>query len=302
MQVHHSENQKHHNEKSDQVIETTNLMIPGPAGRLSVRTKGLGSKPKDVLILVQASNMSGQMGYDFSFPGGENYSMMDALVRAGIGAVTFSIRGYALSDPPADPFSVQTEQAIEDTEAVVDWVRNQGFARPHMLGFSWGGRIAGRYVEKHAELVDRLVLMDPARGGNAPTLPAPTDPWWYNTFEFFKDRLEADFTDQDARTALAMRMSTEELKAPNGIRMEGAIGSPTPIDPTAITRPTMMLYGVGAAKAPYMQSGLERMEFFKQLATDDKAFVIIPGCGDYAHLQRPRARIYKAVIDFLKQG
>ena len=116
------------------MAEAKNLMIPGPIGRLSVRTKGLTPKPKHVLILCQASNMSGQMCYDFGFHGSQHYSMMDAMVEAGIGAVTFSIRGYALSDPPADPFSVQTDQAIEDLAAVVDWVRDQGHARPHLLG------------------------------------------------------------------------------------------------------------------------------------------------------------------------
>ena len=281
------------------MAEARNLMIPGPVGRLSVRTKGLAAKPKHVLVLCQGSNCSGQMGYDFSFPAGKNYSLMDALVEAGIGAVTFSIRGYALSDAPEDPFTVQTDQAIEDLAAVLDWVRDQGFPLPHLLGWSWGGRITGRYVEQHPDRVDRLVLMDPALGGNPVIPPAPNDPWWENTYDYYIDRLEAEYSEPAARVALARRMESEEPRSPNGIRLEGSVIGSIAVKPTEVTRPTLMLYGSNAAKKNYMQGGLDRLEFFQQLATDDKQFTIVPGCGDYAHLQIPRQRLHKVIADFL---
>jgi hypothetical protein len=56
------------------------LLIPGVTGRLSVRTKGLERKPNNVVVLVQGANLSGQAGFDFGFPGGEDYSMMDMFV------------------------------------------------------------------------------------------------------------------------------------------------------------------------------------------------------------------------------
>lgn len=61
----------------------TDLFIDGPAGKLSVRTKGLEAKPAHVVILVQGANLSGQLGYDFSFAGRSDYSMMEALVERG---------------------------------------------------------------------------------------------------------------------------------------------------------------------------------------------------------------------------
>jgi hypothetical protein len=149
-----AEPERHRPENS--MTATTNVKIQGPAGRLSVRARGLDTRPRHVVILVQGANMSGQMGYDFSAPGLEDYSMMDALVRAGFGAITFSVRGYAGSDAPADPLTV------------------------------------------------------------------------------------------------------------------------------------------------YLQGGWDRLDFFKTLATEDKAFVLIPGGGDYAHLQNPRRRIVQVAIDFLR--
>ncbi len=282
--------------------DTRDFFITGPAGRLSLRSKGLAARPAQVVILVQGANMSGQMGYDFAFEGAASdagYSMMDALVAAGFGALTFSVRGYALSDKPADGFTVQTNAAIEDLAAVLDWARAEGWARPHLLGWSWGGRITGRYVEDHADRVDRLVLMDPALGGGQKILPVPTDPWWTNSYAYFIDRLEPEFSEDAAREALARRMDSEELKAPNGIRMENALGTKR-VEPDRVTRPTLMIYGSAAAQQNYMQGGWNRLDFYDKLATQDKAYVLIPGCGDYAHLQKPRQRIWQACIDFLR--
>jgi pimeloyl-ACP methyl ester carboxylesterase len=281
--------------------DVQDLMIPGPAGRLSVRAKGLAARPSQVVVLVQGANMTGQMGYDFAFPGGDDYSFLDALVAAGFGAVTFSIRGYGRSEAPADPFMVQTEQAIEDLASVMDWTQAQGWDRPHLLGWSWGGRIVGRYAGAHPRRVDRLVLLDPALGGGNKILPAPTaeEAWWPNTHPYFFEKLEAPFTDIRARDALGRRMACEEPRSPNGIRLENANGS-VPTDPTRITAPTLMLYGVAAGNQNYMQGGWDRLEFFRQLPTADKQFVILPQGGDYAHLQEARHRVFRSTIDFLR--
>lgn len=282
------------------MTDVNNLMIQGQAGKLSVRTKGLAAKPANVVILVQGANMSGQMGYDFSFPGSTDYSMMDALAEAGFGVITFSVRGYALSEGPADLFEVQTDAAIEDLGSVVDWVRAElGYQRPHLLGWSWGGRITGRYVEDHADKVDRLVMLDPAIGGGNKILPVPTDATWLNSYDYFKDRLVAEFADPAVQELLARRMDAEELRAPNGIRMENANGSKA-VDPSKVTRPTLMLYGIKAGAQNYMHGGWDRLDFFKALATDDKSFGIIPGGGDYAHLEQARTRLFADCIAFLR--
>ena len=283
------------------MTDVKDFTIPGRAGRLSLRTKGFTARPADALILVQGANMSGQMGYDFSFPGGENYSMMDAFVAAGFAVLTFSVRGYALSELNGDGFSVQTDQAIEDLSTVVDWARDHGFARPHVLGWSWGGRIAGRYAESHADRIDRLVMLDPAIGGGNKILPVPTDPWWSNTHEYFFDRLEKNLMELDALNALGHRMQAEEPRSPNGIRMENAHGS-VAVVPSRVACPTLMLYGSEAGKQAYMQGGWDRLAFFNELASEDKAFVLIPGGGDYAHLQNPRQRICSAAINFLRRA
>jgi len=283
------------------MAERVDLMIAGPCGRLSVRTKGLEGHPAHVVVLVQGANLSGQAGYDFGFPGGADYSMMDMMVARGIGAVTFSVRGYARSDAPPSLFSVDTDAAIEDLAAVLAWLRSEGHARPHLAGWSWGGRITARYTQAQGADVARLALMDPALGGGDRIPPDPTDEWWSGGWEYFHDRLEEEYTDEAARRALADFVVTHEPRSPNGIRLENARGSIAPIA-SAITRPTLMIYGSAAGQQNYMQGGIERATFFEKLGTSDKTLSIIPGCGDYAQFQKPRKRFADAVADFLLAG
>ena len=277
----------------------TDLMIPGPAGKLSVRTKGLESNPAEVVVLVHGANISGQAGFDFSFEGGEDYSLMDALVERGYGAVTFSIRGYAKSEFGDDPLSIQTDQGIEDLATVVDWLETQSVTKPHLLGWSWGGRIVGRFTENNASRIKRLIMMDPAIGGGGVILPPPDEGWWPITYDYFMGRLEDEFTELAAKKALAEQVSREEPQSPNGIRQENAVGS-IPVDPEKITVPTQMIYGHAAATAEYMKGTMPRAEFLEKLATNHKELVIVPGGGDYAHIQNPRRQIHKAVDDFLR--
>ena len=276
----------------------TDFFIDGPAGQLSVRTKGMEARPAQVVILVQGANLSGQLGYDFSFDDRSDYSMMDALVSRGFGVVTFAIRGYRNSELRVHPHSVKTDQAIEDTAAVVDWVIAQGWTKPHLLGWSWGGRIVGRLAERSASKISRIILLDPAiGGGDKVKFPEKSD-WWSNTAAYFRDRLELEFMEPEAHEALATQAEANEPRSPNGIRVENEEGSVAAVA-ERITVPTLMLYGVAAGMQNYMQGGSGRADFFERLATPEKALVIVPDGGDYGHLQNARHRMWKIIADFL---
>jgi pimeloyl-ACP methyl ester carboxylesterase len=282
-------------------VSAHDLMIPGRAGQLAVRIKRPAGAARATAVLVQGANMTGQLGYDLQVAGHADYSFLDALAAAGYTAVTFSIRGYGKSELDGDPHSVQTDAAIEDLASVVEWLAREGVVRPHLIGWSWGGRIAGRYVERSADAIDRLVLLDPALGGGQ-RIPFPgKEKWWQNSYDYFYNRLEPEFTHEEVRIAVATQASTTELDAPNGIRVENEIGS-VPVRAEAITRPTLMLYGEAAGAQAYMHGAADRGQFLERIATADKALVIVPGGGDYAHIQNPRRVIHRIVIDFLGWG
>ena len=277
------------------------FFIDGPNGRLSVRTKGLEAGPKRVVLLVHASNITGQLAFDFAFPGGRDYSTMDALVAAGHGAVTFSLSGYGLSDPPPNLLAYDTEAAIADLAAVADWLGAQGWPRLHLLGWSWGGRIAGHYSARHADRVERLILMDPALGGNAPVLPGPAEGegWWYNRTADYLKRLESEYTEPDGHRAFAEAVERESPRAPNGIRVENASGATVAVEPASLPMPVLLLYGHAAARAPYMRGKYSRQDFFELLPAEDKRFVIVPRSSDYGHLQGTRRLFHRAITEFL---
>lgn len=280
------------------MIVADDFMIEGPVGHLSVRTKGLGQPHRNLVVLVQGANLSGQAGYDFSFPGGQDYSVMDALVQRGYGTLTFSIRGYARSTVPADPLSVDTDAALEDLRAIMAWARQAGYPRPHLLGWSWGGRIVARHAEHRRHEIDRLVLLDPALGGNV-SGTHPTEPWFSGDWDWWHTgRLVTEYAEPAARKALADFVVAHEPRSPAGIRRENALGTVAAI-PEAIETPTLMLYGSDAARQDYMRAGIPRAEFFERLAAREKSFVVVPDCGDYAHLEIPRRTIHERIARFL---
>ena len=279
------------------MTEGFDFYVPGPTGKLATRSKGLSPGCAHVVVLVQGANLTGQAGFDFRVSGGEDYSLMDALVERGLAAVTFALRGYGQSDAPEDPLTVDTDAAIEDLASVMDWLSAEGHPRPHLLGWSWGGRIAARYGERNPDRIARMVLLDPALGGGNLIPFDPEEPWWSGGWDYFFER-EAQYGSEEMRRALADWVAANEPRSPNGIRRENARGS-IPADPEALSCPTLMIYGSGAGKAAYMHGGIQRAEYFERLPTEDKALLIVPGGGDYAHLQPARHRIQAAIADFL---
>jgi pimeloyl-ACP methyl ester carboxylesterase len=280
-----------------------NLFVDGPAGRLSVRTKGLEKSPGNVAVLVQGSNLSGQTGYDFSFAGGQDYSMMDAIVdRPGpkpYGAVTFALRGYGASAPPVDPLACGTDSAVEDLAAVMDWLEGKGYAQAALVGWSWGARIIGHYVARYPGRASHVAFLGPAIGGGDPVLPAPTEPWWFNTRDEYRNRLDPAMMDADAFEALIEHIATSDPRAPNAIRVENARGS-VPIDPNAITCPALLIYGSEGGKAVYMKGVVPSEQFFERLATRNKMLAVVPDSNDYAMFQRRRSQVQHIICSFLE--
>lgn len=270
-----------------------NFTVPGEAGDLAALEKWPVGEPRGVILLVHGATYTGMTAFDFRFPGGDDYSLIDHLVRSRFACVTFAVRGYGGSHSVADGLTVTTEAAIADTLAVADWIRSTyGYARTHLLGWSWGGRISSRFAEAYPDRVERLVLFAPA------VLPTRTSPrpgisgdYRDNVTEATLARIEPDFTDPAARQAFADYVIANEPRSPNGVFDEVPVGA----DPANLTCPTMLIYG--AADAIYRAEPVAA--YFTKIANDDKALVLIPGAGHFLFMQKPRHRFYRNVELFL---
>lgn len=282
------------------MVTAVDLFIEGVEGRLSVRTKGLDTGTKHVVLMVQGSNLSGQTGYDFQYLPDNTYSLLDAVAARGMGAVTFALRGYGKSDPPADPLRMFTEQAIEDLSAVMHWLKSRGHERVDLLGWSWGGRINGHYAARNPDRVRKMIFMGPALGGGALITPGPKadEAWWYNSRGDYEKRLEPHLMDSAARHAFIDHLLVNDVRAPNGIRAENAVGSRR-VEAAQVKCPTLMLYGAEGGRQSYMQGNIPRTEFFEALPSLEKALHVLPGGGDYGHFQNSRLRYQQAIVDFL---
>lgn len=278
----------------------TDTVVAGPAGKLAVRSRGPRGGARSAVVCMHGALLPGQTAFDMPV-GPPDMSLLRVLADAGHAAVTFAARGYGASEGPTDPLTISTEDGMADLAAVVDQVRAEtGLARVHLFSWSWGGRVTGRFTEANPDLVDRLVLMDPAIGGNPPVPGmAPTAPYLTNTVEGFREHIEAVHTEQDLHEEIVRYVAEHHPTSPAGIAREASLG-PVPITPERVTRPTLMVYGVDAAKAAYMAGPVTREEFFARLATDDKALAIVPDGGDYLHLQRGRHRLHRMVLEFLR--
>ena len=105
-----------------------------------------------------------------------------ALRTAGFRVVAVDLRGYNLSERPRRVEDYRLDLLADDVAALV---RALGAARAHVVGHDWGGAIAWHLAARHAEVVDRLAILNaphPARYRRLLATPAQALRAWYVAF------------------------------------------------------------------------------------------------------------------------
>jgi pimeloyl-ACP methyl ester carboxylesterase len=80
-----------------------------------------------------------------------------ALAQAGFRVVAPDLRGYNLSDKPADVASYTIDKLTGDVEGLI---RALGQKKAHIVGHDWGGGVAWSFAMGHAAMVDRLAVLN----------------------------------------------------------------------------------------------------------------------------------------------
>jgi pimeloyl-ACP methyl ester carboxylesterase len=283
------------------------------------------------VVFVHGATYPSETSFDLALDG---ESWMDFIARKGYDVYLLDVRGYGRStrppqmDKPAQdspPFA-QTEEAVRDVGAVVDFVRKRrGIDKVNLLAWSWGTMIMPSYASRNNDKVVKLALYAPLwlrqtpgsvlTGGVAAPLPA------YRTVtqEQAKARWLAG-APEDKRASLiptgwfetwasatwatdpvGAQQNPPVLRAPNGVVEDGrriAAKAEMPWKPEDIRVPVLLVKAEWDQDTPaYMAQTL----FPKLINAPYKRYVEI---GEGTHtviMERNRMALFKEVQLFLDE-
>jgi pimeloyl-ACP methyl ester carboxylesterase len=120
-----------------------------PEGRVHYY-EGEASKPGGGIPLVLVHGLADR---------GESWApMMKRLKRAGFHVYAPDLLGYGRSPKPGDSdYSIATQEQF-----VADFIQSIGLQKPDVGGWSMGGWVVLKLALDHPEMVDRVVVYDPA--------------------------------------------------------------------------------------------------------------------------------------------
>ncbi|MFJ8079072.1 alpha/beta fold hydrolase [Streptomyces sp. NPDC096205] len=145
-----------------------------------------------------AYHVSGQGEPLVCLPGGPMQDSAYLGDLGGLGAhrrlIMLDLRGTGESAEPKDTGSYRCDRLVDDVEALR---AHLGLERMDVLGHSAGTNLALRYVERHPDRVDRLVLVTPSLFGVGVTVPGEArreaallrrdEPWFAEAFAALED-------------------------------------------------------------------------------------------------------------------
>jgi alpha-beta hydrolase superfamily lysophospholipase len=242
-----------------------------------------------VVLLVHGATWASRCTFD-PLPG---YSLMDDLADAGFDVFALDLHGYGGSGK-TDKDSTDAAAAIADLDVAADYIRALRWVeRVDVVGYQWGAQVAGLFAERHPNKVARLALLGMRyqlhEQAAAPRTPVRT--LAANAAMLMPGEGDFDPAIVRRRSEVCMKQGRE---VPTGALKD--VGRPSPVAPEKLGVPTLLLQGEREGDA---QALADRTEFFKTLAAHDKRFVVVPGVGKHALLERGHARVDRALLDFL---
>jgi alpha-beta hydrolase superfamily lysophospholipase len=242
-----------------------------------------GQPPLPVLFLVHGSSVSSRPSFDLTVPGHGEYSVMNTFAKFGFDVWTMDHENYGRSSRTASNSDIAS--GVEDLKAAVDLVAHEtGQPKIHMFGESSGGLRAGAFAMVRPERIDRLILSAfTYKGEGSPTLTQRAKQLdYYRTHNRRlrdRDMIRSIFTRDKVGTsdpALGDFVADQELKfgdqVPTGTYLDMTANLPV-VDPTKVTSPVLLIRG----EYDGIATVTDLLDFYKQLPTGDRQFVILPG-------------------------
>lgn len=246
-----------------------------------------------VVLLAHGATTPGRLAFDFQVPERPEltYSLMDYLAERGFDVFAVEYQNYGRSDRHECGLCVTTQVAVNDINAVVDYVRSlRGVKQVYLLGYSWGTTTAGLFTMQRPHKVRRLVLYAPPVW-KAPRGTPPTTEFQPLTEQRGKEAFEPQATNPIVIDTFAKEYG-KLGRGPTGVLMDLRTRMPI-TDPRQIPVPTMIILGDLDRLTPMTQPELP--SYFADLPNSDKQLIIVPGGGHALHMQTPRLRFFTEV-------
>lgn len=183
------------------------------------------------------------------------WQVMNSL-RADYRVVALDLRGYNLSDQPAEPQAYAVSELVKDVQAVIN---HEGAERATIIGHDWGGFVAWHLAMDMPELVERLVVLNMphpwAISRELASNPAQQKASEYVTLfshpqahlQFPRERLAAWVSDPAFQARQQQAMDNSSL---NGMLNYYRVNWPTPpcsqhaAPPPKVQAPTLLMHGL----------------------------------------------------------
>jgi alpha-beta hydrolase superfamily lysophospholipase len=243
--------------------------------------------------------------FDLNVPGKGEYSVMNAFAKLGYDVWTMDHENYGRSSQTESNSDIAS--GVKDIQAGLEVItRETGRQKVHLFGESSGGLRAGAYAMAEPKRVDRLVLgAFTYKGDNSPTLTERAKNLdYYRTHNRRlrdRDMIRSIFTRDKAGTtdpAIAEFLADEELKfgdqVPTGTYLDMTANLPV-VDPKRVTAPVLLVRGEYDGIATMS----DLTDFFSQLPSGDRQFVVLPGMAHSVVLGLHRQTFWHAMHAFL---
>ena len=305
---------------------------------LGVLGRNVGSSNRRLppVLLVHGATFGSKL-FDLPLPG---YSLMEELAGDDRPVYALDVRGYGnslggpeMNSPPgSSPPFARLDDAVGDVGAVVEFIRRlEGVSAVHLVGFSWGTVVCGRYVERYPQYASRLVLCAPLYAEtNAMWLERIGDPRDRSRLDprigayrligrdDIRQRWDADIGSSrpdllrehelpdivfDALAVLDPLAASREppaFRSPTGALADliGVFNGRALYDPSRMTMPALLIRGGDDTTS----TDTDAKNLLGRIASPNKEYQVIRPGSHFLCVERNRTRLYQSINEFLRRA
>ncbi|PFD39280.1 alpha/beta hydrolase [Bacillus cereus] len=317
------------NDQTSKVVKQE-LEIQQGEEKLFLLHKNLNNKKQytsdEIILFLEPFSVPTAQAFDVP-----KLSWMDEYARKGYDTWAMDFRGFGRSSRPKEMSDspsqnrpvIHLNDATKDLETIVNWIKKKrNVKKIHIVGWSYGGVVAGNYAISHPQDINKMVLYGYMHGFTLPMMTKPLEnPLQPNQFnpeasayqmvDFDKgmhhwhmmmgnkkivtneamDAVKQVFIDSDPMS----KKNNQMIRRPVGpLEDLFYIWKNQPLyDVSKITVPVLVIYGEDDIFA-------DRNMMSKLTSTKQKKEVVIPDATHWALYEKNRNTLFEQTLNFIE--